>query len=331
MDTVRKSLQDLEIGSFVAHGNLAMWPLLGGDGGTADYLLLGAAIEKGVARVEEVSANGHVPELKLVNGAEVPVLILEGEELRGVKQHRTTNLTILAPARSTIVIPVSCVEAGRWHASSAVAQVSNTVHMARGRAAKAASVSHSLHHGGHARADQGRVWSDIDEAVEELRAPAPTRGMNDIFKARQSEIEDYVSAFEPTDGQVGALFAIAGEPVGFDVFNHHSTLSEMLPKLVRSYTVDAIRSSNGNGRELVGDAARSLVDAAVSASVETFPAVGLGTTVRILSDGLVGGGLVLDDRLVHLAVFAVEQDRAARGRNGRGMASFSTRSRSYRR
>jgi hypothetical protein len=42
------------------------------------------------------------------------VLILDGEELVGAKQNRIVNTTILVAAGAEIVIPVSCVEQGRW-------------------------------------------------------------------------------------------------------------------------------------------------------------------------------------------------------------------------
>jgi hypothetical protein len=45
----------------------------------------------------------------------------------------------------------------------------------------------------------------------------------------------------------------------------------------------------------------------------------------------VGGGLVNDDRLIHLAAFAIGDQPGARVDDGRGMASASTRRRSYHR
>jgi hypothetical protein len=59
------------------------------------------------ARVTELGAGGSVPELRFENLGEKPVLLLDGEELVGAKQNRALNLTILAPAKQVIVIPVS--------------------------------------------------------------------------------------------------------------------------------------------------------------------------------------------------------------------------------
>lgn len=328
METIQKSLKEMEIGELQQHRSLAMLPLLVPSEGGIDYLLLGEALRSGLAQVTEVSESGHVPELKFSNSADLPVLIFEGEELVGAKQNRTTNLTILAPPRTTIVIPVTCVEAGRWHYRTREAEVSERVHMSSGRAAKAATVSYHLHHEGVAHADQGRVWDDISCAVQCLGVHSPTRAMSDIFETQRPQIDEFVAAFRPVDRQAGALFAIGGNPVGFDLFAHGSTLRTMLAKLVRSYSVDAIRAGDGNGAGPEG--ARAFLNAASAAAVESYPAVGLGTTVRLCADGLVGGGLVHVDRLVHLAVFAVEGESLAQRDNGRGLASLSARRRSYR-
>jgi len=328
METIQKSLMGMEIGEVQQYESLAMLPLLASSESSCDYLLLGESLRSGVAQVTEVSESGRVPELKFVNSADLPVLILEGEELVGAKQNRTTNLTILVPPRTTIVVPVTCVEAGRWQYQSREAGVSERVHMASGRAAKAATVSCHLHDEGAAHADQGRVWDDISFAAQCLGVHSPTRAMAAIFDTHRPRIDEFVAAFRPVERQVGALFAIGGNAAGFDLFAHGSTLRTMLAKLVRSYSVDAIRAGDGNGA--APEHARAFLDSASAAAVESFPAVGLGTTVRLSADGLVGGGLVHDDRLVHLAVFAVAGESRAQRDSGRGLASPSARRRSYR-
>lgn len=53
--------------------------------------------------------------LKLLNTSALAVLILDGEELVGGWQNRIVTTTLLVPARTTFDLPVSCVEADRWH------------------------------------------------------------------------------------------------------------------------------------------------------------------------------------------------------------------------
>ena len=57
------------------------------------YLVLEEAIAQGVARVTELGEGGSVPELRVENLGEQPVLLLDGEELVGAKQDRVLNLT----------------------------------------------------------------------------------------------------------------------------------------------------------------------------------------------------------------------------------------------
>ena len=91
MKSVCKQLGELTLGDESVFRNLTMFPLLSGEDGTVDYLTLGDALELEVARVVEVSAGGSVPELLFENTADLPVLILDGEELVGAKQNRTVE------------------------------------------------------------------------------------------------------------------------------------------------------------------------------------------------------------------------------------------------
>ena len=174
-------LDELELGKREDHKNLTMFPLLTSADGELGYLTLGKVLENGLAEISEVSEGGSVPELRFSNKAELPVLIVDGEELVGAKQNRVANLTILAPAKTTIVIPVSCVEAGRWRYDRDDFIASERAHFARGRAAKVATVSHSMHSEGSRRSDQGRVWADISAKAARMEVHAPTQAMGDIY------------------------------------------------------------------------------------------------------------------------------------------------------
>ena len=57
------------------------------------------ALADGTVKVTEVSAAGHVPELRVKNSGATPVLILDGEELVGAKQNRIVNVTVLGAAK----------------------------------------------------------------------------------------------------------------------------------------------------------------------------------------------------------------------------------------
>ncbi len=331
MESVRSTLLALKLGEATTFRSLTLFPLLSGIDGDLDYLTLSDALKHGVARVIEVSEGGSVPELRFENTADLPVLILDGEELVGAKQNRTVNLTILAPAGKTIVIPVSCVEAGRWRHESAEFAMSNRSHFVRGRAAKTETVSESLRYAGHRRSDQGRVWADISAKASRMDAASPTQAMAEIFDRHRSSVEDYVREFKPADLQTGALFAIGKQIVGFDLFDRTATLIGMLPKIVRSYAIDAIELESRADEPPDLELAEAFMKRVTEAEIETYPAVGLGVDLRLAAPGLVGGGLSLDDRLVHLAAFSMEQAAPAENTNSRGMARMRARRSSYRR
>lgn len=153
----------------------------------------------------------------------------------GAKQNRVVNLTILVPAHASLTIPVSCVEAGRWHHVSEAFAVSRRAHFAEGRARKAQQVSRSLAMGEEAHADQGDVWDRISHRVALSGAHAPTAAMADVFEARQKDVEDYVRALSPVEGQIGAAFAIGGRLAGVERFDAPATLVKLLPKIVSTY------------------------------------------------------------------------------------------------
>ncbi len=107
MSVVAERLSQVSLGEPQVHHNLTLFPLISAGNVEPHYRLLDEALELGCAHVTEVSESGSVPELKFSNECDLPVLLLDGEELVGAKQNRILTLTILAPAHQTIVIPIS--------------------------------------------------------------------------------------------------------------------------------------------------------------------------------------------------------------------------------
>jgi hypothetical protein len=310
MNRVHETLQGLHLGDEIVFEGLTVFPLVSENGNSPDYLTLDQALERGTGRVTEVSEGGSVPELRFLNEGEQPVLLVDGEELVGAKQNRTLNHTILVAAKSSVVIPVTCVEQGRWSYRSTEFASAKRSHFARARAAKAAQVSESLRASGSRHADQGQVWEAIEAKMESFAASSPTRAMGDLYEQQQQGIEAYAAALPTVEGQVGAAFAGNGEISGVDLFDCPSTLRALWPKLVSSYALDAIEAK---GRPVEAsapvsprEAATQFLDRVGKAAVETFPALGLGEDLRLRAPGVAGGALHVKDRVVHLSAFRVD-------------------------
>ena len=77
-----------------------------------EWLTLAEAGDR--VQVTEIDEAGSVPNLKVANMADRPLLLLDGEELVGAKQNRILNTTVLVAARTETTIPVRCIEQGRW-------------------------------------------------------------------------------------------------------------------------------------------------------------------------------------------------------------------------
>lgn len=242
MWTLQEELSRVEIGRGTKFRNLTLFPLARRNVTPVelDYLILEDGIALGKVRITEVNGGGSVSELHLENSVELPILLMDGEELVGAKQNRVLNLTILAPAKHTTVIPVSCVEAGRWSMSSADLKTVDHVMYSSGRAQRLAEVTESMRSNGSRFSDQGAVWRDIAAKAFRLKAKSPTGAMSAIYERHKNSVEEFTRAFTWESGQAGVAFAIGGQLLGLDLFDQPEVMRRFFPKLVRSYALDAL-------------------------------------------------------------------------------------------
>lgn len=310
--TLRRTLDGLELGEPSRHGGLSVWPLLGG-AERADYELLDDVIQNDTARVTELNG-GSVPELHFVNDGDRPVLLLDGEQLLGALQNRSLNLTILAPARTALIIPVSCMEAGRWHYDDEDEDdrrfrgSQNVIHPSL-RQKRMAHVTDSLREsrGRARRSDQSAVWESIDDLADSLGASSPTAALNDTFEHYEDRLAEQIHAHPADPRQCGAVFAVEHGPHGLELFDNRETYQRLRPKLLRSWTLEhaAKQQRRRRNRSSVKFNPRILLDRLCRRRVKAYDAVGLGVDARLRrpSSRLQGAALVLGQRTIHFAAF----------------------------
>jgi hypothetical protein len=291
------------IGEPVSHGSVTILPLIATEDWGPPYLSMAEALDTGHFFVSEVSASGSVPELKVDNGGDTPVLLLDGEELKGAKQNRVINTTVLVAARTTVVIPVSCTEQGRWRSQGAHFSESPHCLLRTARASKAKSVSDNLRYARSHASDQGRVWEDIRAFAREADVESPTGAMSDVFSRREKDLESYLAAFSRCEGQRGLLVFIKGLPAGLDIVSSERAFSRLHPKLIRSYCIEDALSPSKQRADAWRADAQAFLHRAASCPGVSFPSPGLGTDHRFEADGLVGSALEVEGTAIHAAFF----------------------------
>ena len=298
-----ETLETLEIREPVSHGPLHLFPLGGGSSTEEDLSLLEAALKEGTLRIEELDEGGSVPELRVVNGGAAAVLVLEGDELIGAKQNRVVNSSVLVAAESELVLPVSCVERGRWsRRSRAFSSGKATPHLSL-RHLKSRSVHDSLRRGRGHRSDQGAVWEEVDRLAYLHASPSPTDALQDT----RAGLSERLAAFEDLSNRLpentrGVVVAIGGGPVALEILAGPRSFAKALPKLLAGYALEALEHG-GNGGPPDMPAAKRFVSGLASARQEQHPAVGEGTDVRLEGEGFSGYALCANASVLHAAAF----------------------------
>lgn len=304
MDAIIKGhIEGIKTGELQVHNHVAIIPLFDTNGAGPDYLTMKEAMDGSFLTVSELTEGGHVPELKVTNRAEQPVLLLDGEELTGAKQNRVLNATILLKERSETVIPVSCTEQGRWSYRSSNFEESGYIMSSNARRIKNESVSHSAMHFKRFDSDQGAVWEEIHAQSVAAKVHSPTVAMRDIHEAKKEDLDAYLEHFTLAPEQRGLLVMINGEVAGLDMLSRAAAFRILYPKLIRSYVMDAILHAPVNGKEPSREKAELFLKNIFQCTEQKYDSVGYGQDYRYEGKKIVGSALVHEGTVIHMAFF----------------------------
>ena len=298
---VNEALNRLQFAEAQVFKNITLFPLITTQSEPRAYLFLDEAIPRGLARVTEVSEAGRVPELAFENSSAEKILLVDGDELIGAKQNRIVNLSILVGGGKRVVIPVSCVEVGRWRHESHDFRSAGRAMFRKARAKKIDQVSHSMMKMGTHASDQSEIWRDVEEKVLFARCDSKTTSMSDAFDSMEKDLHQYVEHFQHLPNQSGAVVAINGKISGLELFDSPDAFAKYLGKLIRSYAMDALQAGRSRARPVSESAAKLFLEEVRVAMAERFASIGEGEDIRFRSEYVTGAALAKDGRLVHLA------------------------------
>ena len=301
---VESTLHSIRLGQPIIFKNMAMAPLFDGPDTLFTYLTMKSALAKGFVEITEVSEGGSVPNLKVINRGDQPVLLLDGEEVKGAKQNRIINTSILLAAKSETVIPVSCTEQGRWNYTSRAFSESGHFMPARSRSSKSERVYANLMSRKSYDAEQGAVWNEVASYHESLQTSSRSGAMSDAYEQREADLSAYLGAFPIQPGQKGMVMLINGQPAGADFLSAPDAYADVHEKLVKSFAVEAIIRP---AREISADdlpiEAYSFLRSLGEAAETGFDPVGLGEDLRYDSLRSGGAALVYENTVVHLNIY----------------------------
>ena len=270
----------------------------------ATYITLAEAIALGLS-VTEVDEDGVVGELLVANPTPHRVLMYDGEELEGAKQNRILNVSVLVEAGSTLVVPVSCVEAGRWNYDadgngdhqrvfSAVRRTSSPrVRRAKEEHLRSAPLARG--------AAQSAVWGAVDETHQERGSSSPTTAYSDAVRHVQPDLDKLVGHFPLRPGQCGVVLGYAGAVVCMDAVSRAEVYEGLHQALLAGYIMDALSFVDGKG---IGKKEADDFLAAVSAAKATRrPSAGLGDDLRLSAQAATGSGLEFDREVIQMTAY----------------------------
>ena len=232
-------------GPFV-HENLAVYLIHSDEQDDRDFLTLDEGLRDGRVLITEKS-QAEVGELLIENRSDLHLFLHEGDRVKGGKQDRTVNTTlVLAPKSGPQPLPTFCIEPDRWCDD-------NIAGANFGSTSNLALAPSDVRHAAKVAKDQGRVWSEVADANEDvagqLQVTLQSSSLNesmDSEEARKISGACVAALGGLLDGKpdaVGVAFVVNGKVREADVYPSNRLLKKLLPRLLESYAIEAKVSS----------------------------------------------------------------------------------------
>jgi len=255
------------LGKPVTHANLAIFPVIADEAvSTEEFITLDEGLRSGKIKVKELGSdsaqseqsaanvqsrinvqqrrgdNAEVNRLAIINNSGKTLILIAGEIVIGGKQDRiVAHDCMVASTNTPVPIDVFCVEHGRWSPRSRISEGVSAGFAPAGTV----MASPKERNAAQAKKDQSAVWNEVAEKVSVNGVTTSTGTLNSVYgdKRVNARLKAYEAALRlrlASKQIVGAVAAINGKIVSADVFANNSLFQAYWPKLLKSYSLEAI-------------------------------------------------------------------------------------------
>jgi hypothetical protein len=236
----------LEITGPFSHENLTVFLLNGDKEDDRDFITLDQGLKDNVVKVSEQQGRAQVDQLEIDNQSDQYLFLQEGDRVVGGQQDRIIITSLVIPPKSgKMPLPSFCVEQGRWQGGKAFHHSLNAA-LAPKDVREACKVVNQ----------QGVVWESVrgvknsaqqstavnapntnSSLTETLEAPQVKKLSDECADALKGILDDHPRA-------VGVAIAVNGKIEEVNVYPNQKVLSQLYPRLLQSYALQAALAKN---------------------------------------------------------------------------------------
>jgi len=305
-DAVPGFVERLEVGEPATYRNLTVIPVYFRKTKPTEApscLTLDQALEEGVLEIREKDG-GDVPWVVVSNRSDKRIFVMGGEILSGCKQDRIVARDVLiAPYRKRLLLPVYCVEAGRWHHVSGQFKSERNLgtYTMRG-AAQSSSGS-----------NQSKIWNKVAESNRRMGVSSDTEAYQDAFRTEEvarlvSDVERKFKDLPLLESEtVGVVVGLGDQIIGVDIFSDPNLFQALWPKIIRACVL--AMAGYEEKSTLSGDRAQKFLNALQWMHYAQRRGVDLGSEYYGFLNELSLSSLVYTDTVIHLG--AVPHDETS--------------------
>jgi len=198
-------------------GNIVMVQMETLEGEGLGFLAAAPAMDSGALEIREVRSEGAVNTLLAINHTAQYYLLTDMDLLKGAKQNRVVNTSVLVAPHSKQEVDVSCVERSRWTYNSPTFKASPEILDTRMRAAKADSLKRDKKE--LSAETQSMIWGMINEEMVSNNIINDTEDYATILESKSAE-QDPSFKFLPGKTCNGLAVFEGKKLLSFDVFGN---------------------------------------------------------------------------------------------------------------